>query len=143
MSVAVSQERDQVSMCAFEICIFAYFCLSQVASKLKETQDEVERERQLREELNLRLQQLQSKVSGPHSISLLPFYFIYSHSNNFQLVGNVEEVEVTKDSPRFQQEREEAERAFLERKLRAKKRREANQQRLQQVLTEKQVYLYL
>ena len=55
-----------------------------------------------------------------------------------QLVGKGDDIAAT-ETPEQQRAREAAEKSFLERKAKAKKRRDANEQRLKQVINEKQV----
>jgi kinesin family protein 3/17 len=84
---------------------------SLVAEKLKEKEQEIERERNLREELNARILELQSKVSGGSNVA-----------------------DVGEGVPLSPLDKEEAERKLAEQKARAQRRREKREKLKQKLL---------
>jgi superfamily II RNA helicase len=92
----------------------------QANEQVQLTEEEIANERQLREDLRMRLLELESKFMGEG--------------------GKVDLGKSSKgESVEQQKEREAVESAFQERKARAKRRRDVRDKQLQKVLNEKQV----
>ena len=95
---------------------------------LKAREQEIEKERKLREEYMLRLQELQNKFVGHHD-----------NSNDINIVGIIPIEKSEKDIELAEQERAEAEKRLKERRQRNKEKRQRRQQaELDQILQEKQ-----
>ncbi len=96
--------------------------------ELKAREQEIEKERKLREEYMLRLQELQHKFVGNHD-----------STSDMNIVGIVTYEKSDKDKELEEQERAEAEKRLKERRQRNKEKRQRRQQaELDQILQEKQ-----